>query len=94
METHGKARFANESNLSLRWLEHILLWPILAKMYNLDYKMFFGWDVNFQDVRIYFQNFTEKIDFTKWWGIPFVTDNYLPQNLVHQVVDFVGPMTS
>jgi hypothetical protein len=48
-------------------------------MYNLDYKMFFGWDVNFSRCWELFPKLYEKIDFTKWWGMPFVTDNYLPQ---------------
>ena len=41
--------------------------------------MFFGWDVNFSRCWELFPKLYEKIDFTKWWGMPFVTDNYLPQ---------------
>ena len=69
----------DEHNLSLRWLEHIA--RISYNSTNLDYKMFFDGMLIFQDVGSYFQNFTKKIDFTKWWGIPFVTDNYLPQKI-------------
>jgi len=78
-DTWKRPEFINESNLSLRWLEHIILAQYFLQMYNLDYKMFFGWDVNFSRCWELFPKLYEKIDFTKWWGMPFVTDNYLPQ---------------
>ena len=77
--TWKKSDMIDEHNLSLRWLEHILLAQYFLQLYNLDYKMFFGWDVNFSRCWKLFPKLYEKIDFTKWWGIPFVTDNYLPQ---------------
>ena len=78
-DTWKRPEFINESNLSLRWLEHILLAQYFLQLYNLDYKMFFGWDVNFSKCWKLFPHLYKKIDFSKWWSTPFVTDNYLPQ---------------
>ena len=69
----------DEQNLSLRWLEHILLAQYFLQLYNLDYKMFFGWDVYFSRCWKLFPKLYEKIDFRKWWGQPYNMDNFLPQ---------------
>ena len=77
--TWKKSDMIDEHNLSLRWLEHILLAQYFLQLYNLDYKMFFGWDVNFSKCWELFPKLYEKIDFSKWWGQPYNMNNFLPQ---------------
>ena len=79
-DTFKRHEFLTEPSLNLRWLEHILLAQYFLQMYKLNYKMFFGWDVQFSKSWELFPKIYEKIDFSKWWGQPYNIENFLPQN--------------